>query len=187
MRRIAHPLILASLALLVAGCEQHRDDPTAPAQVRFAKEALPKLKVDQSNDASDQLGLTDGLYGQTFTPKAKNLAQVDLLVIINNLQSPVEATVGLFGDITQEPLGTTVAIVEPPQPGQLNRTVSFVFDPPLPLDKKTTYTIGLYAPMLVSWEFAFGDPYPGGQVVLYNGTPLNPIADFVFTTYTPKK
>ncbi|HSL71383.1 MAG TPA: hypothetical protein VK864_14145, partial [Longimicrobiales bacterium] len=63
----------------------------------------------------------------------------------------------------------------------------FVFDPAVPLVKGASYTIGLYAPADVSWEFAFGDPYPQGQVVLYDGTPLNPTAEFVFITYASKK
>ena len=145
----------------------------------------PKYKVDQSNDVSDGFGPANGLYGQTITPRAHNLARVDVLLIINNLESPVETTVGLFTHITQEPLGTTSTIIQPHEPGELNRTVSFVFDPPLPLDKQTTYTIGLYAPSQVAWELALGDPYRGGQAVIYNGTPLSN-ADFVFTTYTLK-
>lgn len=191
MRGIVLQVMLAGVLFLVAGCEQDRSVPTAPAtapaQAQFGKVASPKLKVDQSNNVSDQLGLGNGLYGQTFVPKADNLAQVDLLLIVNQVPSSgVETTVGLFTDITQAPIATTVAFVEGAVPGELRRTISYGFDPPVPLDKKTTYTIGWYGPAEASWEFAFGDPYPPGQVVLYNGVPLNPIADFVFTTYALK-
>ncbi len=188
MHRTVFPIMLAGVLFLVGGCSQDRSVPTVPAQAQFAKVASPVLKVDQSNSVSDGLGLGNGLYGQTFVPKANNLAQVDLLLIVNQVPSSgVETTLGLFRDITQAPTATTVAFVAGAAPGELHRTVSYTFDPPVPLDKKTTYTLGWYGPADASWEFGFGDSYPPGQVVLYDGNPLNPTADFVFTTYALKQ
>ncbi len=179
-------LVLAGVPLLLASCAAERPAPVAPDGASFAKAAASKLRVDQSNTVSDGLGLGNGLYGQTYVPGAKNLGQVDLLLQINLLTVAVTTTVGLFSDITQPPLATTSALIAPAVPGELNRIVSFAFDPPVPLVKGATYTIGLYAPFNVSWEFAFGDAYPAGHVVLSDGSPLNPTADFVFVTYLSK-
>lgn len=179
-------LVLVGVPLLLVSCEAERSAPTGPDRASFAKAPASKLKVDQSNSVSDGLGLGNGLYGQTYVPGAKNLAQVDLLLQINLLTAGVTTTVGVFTDITQPPLATTSTLIAPAAPGELNRVVSFAFDPPVPLVKGASYTLGLYAPFNVSWEFAFGDAYPAGQVVHSDGSPLNPTADFVFTTYSSK-
>jgi len=84
-----------------------------------ASVSSPKLKVDQSNTVSDGLGLDNGFYGQTYVPKAKNVARIELLLQINNLQEDVPVVLGLFTELA-------------------------------------------------------------------DGTPLNPTADFVFTTYSSK-
>ena len=185
---------LIGVSFLVARCDRSLS-PAAPSSAQVGNVAsVPataartggKLRVDQSNSVSDGLSLCSGLRGQTVTPRAKNLAQVDLLLTINTLQSDVMTTVEVFTEITQAPVATTQALVRAAAPGELRRAISYQFDPPVSLEKKGTYTIGFHALTDACWEFAFGDPYPGGQAVLADGTSLNPPADFVFTTYELK-
>jgi hypothetical protein len=126
------------------------------------------------------------LWGQTFLPKAKNVAQVDLLLIVNQVFVDVDTTVGVFTDITQPPIATTQAVVAAATPGELRRTTSYTFKPPVPLEKRVSYAIGLFAPSNTSWESAFGDPYPRGQAVGSDGVPINPPADFAFTSHELK-
>ncbi len=188
---------LATVCLVVGtfvGCTN--DNPVAPtvdspksaaiatssATVKVGS-AKGRLRVDQSNNVSDQLALGYGLYGQTFTPAAKNLAQADVLLIVNQVTVGLNTTLGLYTDITKVPVATTSALVEPPAPGELDRTISYRFNPPVPLEKGATYTLGLYMPPGLTWEFAYGDPYPRGQAVGSDGVPVNPAADFVFTTW----
>jgi len=185
MGRIVLALTLVGASLLVTSFEGYSAPPAEPPPVVPS----PRLKVDQSNlvTSPEGLGLGNGLYGQTFVPKAHNLAQVDLLLTVNVLRPEgAQTTIGLFADITQPPIATATAFVGGPAPGELARFISFRFDPPIPLAKKTVYTIGWYGLPDLSWQFSFGDPYPPGQVVLYDGTPLNPPADFVFTTFSLK-
>jgi hypothetical protein len=179
MKRVLLAVAVVAIALVLTAAAA-----AAPTTIGTASQ---KLKVDQSNTVTspEGLGLGHALYGQTFVPRAHNLAQVDLLLTVNILQSPgAMTTVGLFSDITQPPLATASAFVTPPAPGELARTVSFRFDPPIPIDRGTTYTIGWYGPPdNIWWQFSYGDPYPRGQAVGPDGVPLNPSADFVFTTY----
>jgi hypothetical protein len=152
--------------------------------------------VDQSNLVTSAEGLgMNGVWGQTFVPKAPNLAQVDLLLTVNQL-GPAGATtqVGLFTDLTgtpiatATPLATATTFVAGHAPGELARFVSFRFDPTVPLAKKTTYTIGWYGTANLSdlsWQFSYGNPYPAGQMLDYNGAPSSS-ADFVFVTHTLK-
>jgi hypothetical protein len=183
MRKLALISTLVGVCLLVAcivAAATMAGGPSAPSS---------KLRVDQSNlvTSPEGLGLSNGLYGQTFVPKATNLAQVDLLLTVNQVPAGGAAcSVGLYGTITSTPIATASVSVAPPVPGELARMVSFRFDPVVPLARKTLYTLGWTGPSTLSWQLSFGDPYPAGQVVLYDGTPLNPAADFVFTTYTLK-
>jgi hypothetical protein len=151
--------------------------------------AAPKarLVLDQSNFVQDGLGI-NGFMGQTFMPKAKNVAQVDLRFIVNQIPPEgVDIEIGIYTDITEEPIATTTTHVAPPGIGELERTVSFQFIPPVLLRKGMTYTIGCNDDLhLAAWTFGFNDPYPLGQAVLYDGTALNPPADFYFATYELK-
>jgi hypothetical protein len=185
MRRSAIRGILSALPILVGGCNQDASVPTEPVQPQFALARTKRLRVDQSNTVSDGLGLSNGLYGQTFVPTTSNLAQVDLLLIVNQVPvGGVFTTVGLYADITQAPIDTTIAFVDAPAPGEVTRTIHYIFDPPVPLTKRQTYTIGWRGGTETSWVFAFGDHYLSGQAVMSDGSPVNPTADFVFTTYT---
>jgi hypothetical protein len=193
---------LATVCVVVGalvGCTG--DNPAAPTvdNPKSAATAIPSangpvesaakkkdLKVDQSNSVSDQLGLGYGLYGQTFTPKAKNLCQADVLLIVNQVQVGLNTTLGLYTDITKAPVASTSAMVEPRAPGEMDRTISYRFDPPVPLERGATYTLGLSMPPGLTWEFAYDDPYPRGQAVGSDGVPVDPAADFVFTTWERK-
>lgn len=147
--------------------------------------------IDQAQTITDHLGLSGGsLWGQTFVPAASNLAQVDLLFMATNVPPEgITSTVGLYRDITQPPIATADAVLTPPAPGVLDITVSFRFSPPVPLEPGTSYTIGWYGPpvspsgAVMSWNFTYQNPYASGEVVNYANVPLNPPADFVFTTY----
>jgi hypothetical protein len=191
MKWFISPTIWVVIPVLAAACEPGKALPTEGATPLAAssseREDQRTLVVDQSNLVTDHLGLGNGLYGQTFAPRAKNLAQVDLSFIVNQVPpGGVVTTVGIFTDITQPPLATAQALVAAPAPGELFRTVSFQFNRPVKLKKGRSYLIGAYMPATLSWEFAFGDAYPAGQVIMPDGTPLNPIGDFVFTTYQLK-
>jgi len=187
MPRITLPLPLATALLFLGGCQA--DDAItehSPTGVQFARAG--KLKVDQSNPVSDPqgLGVCNGLYGQTFVPAERNLAQVDLLLTVNQIGAGGDATtVGLYADITQAPLATTSVTVAEHQPGELSRVVTYTFATPIPVQKGTTYTIG-WQGTVACWQFSFGDPYPKGTLVGSDGTPGNPPADFYFVTYTAK-
>jgi hypothetical protein len=140
--------------------------------------------VDQFNATNDLIGLANGLYGQTFVPQAPNVAMVEISCIVNLVPlGGLEATVGIFTDITLPPIATAVTHVEPPAPGEVRRTLGFTFDPPVRLIPNTAYTLGFYAPAAMSWDLAFADPYAPGKAVVFNGAPINPPADFVFATY----
>ena len=158
----------------------------AGAQAASVASSALKLKVDQSNNTTDGLSLCNGLWGQTFVPRAKNLARVDLRLTINNLTEQTPTTAALHTLITGTPIATTTTLVAPHAPGELSRTVAYSFDPPIHLTKDTTYTLAFMAPPDACWEFTFIDPYPSGDAVLSDGTPLNPAADFVFATYELK-
>lgn len=189
MRGVDFPLLL-TVAFFASGCEQDRSGLTEPTDAQFAKSS--KLKVDQSNTVTDHLGL-DGFVGQTFVPKENNVAQVDVLLITNQIPAAgVMTTVGIYRDITQAPIATTVSLIGPAVPGEVERVVSYSFDPPVPLDKGAEYTLGFDSPRGedglydVSWEFSYGDTYRQGQAILSDGLPLNPTGDFFFITYALK-
>jgi len=206
MRVSAPSLVLATLPLLTLACNQPHGLPTERTDPAVAKaDAAPqrgvpgvssadvKLKADQSNMVSAGLGVgTATLLGQTFTPNAKSLAQIDLRFIVNSVPpAGLPATVGLFDDLTSSPLATASVTVPPASPGELSRVVSFRFASPIPLTKKGSYTIGLYptgSPSTgnLSWELSFGDPYPLGEAVGPDSLPLSADGDFLFTTYELK-
>lgn len=192
MRRLVVTLMLVGVLLLVAGsaAPAWSAGPPAPSA------SSAKLKVDQANLVTSPEGLgMDGVWGQTFVPKAPNLAQVDLLLTVNQLgPAGATTTVGIFADLTgtpiaaATPIATATAFVPDNAPGELARFVGFSFDPAVPLAKKTTYTIGWYGrpiPSDLSWQFSYDNPYPAGQMLDYSGAPSSS-ADFVFITYTLK-
>jgi hypothetical protein len=156
--------------------------------------AAPRtLSVDQSNTVTDHLGMTGGLWGQTFVPNAGNLAQVDLLVIATDIPAEgLSSRVGLFQDITQPPIAMADATLAGPIAGTRDVTVSYRFDPPVALVGGTLYTLGWYGPptgpagATMSWEFTYQAPYAPGQAVNSSNVALNPTADFVFTTYSAR-
>ena len=196
MRGIARSLVLASAPLLFTACDVDGPQSTPPADLRFASaspnaQTSSKLKLDQSNLVTDHLGTSNGRWFQTFVPKTDNLARVDLLLIVNQVGALGEtSTCYLFTDITQPPVDSASVTVTPPIPGEIERTVSYRFgvsNPLTPLSKGTTYAIGIDASSTLSWEFAYGDPYPAGQAIGADLLPVNPSADFVFTTYALKK
>ena len=181
MSRIV-PLALPSLLLLLAGCETDGAMTEQSTTVQLAKAG--KLKVDQSNPAADPegLGICNGLYGQIFVPQAKNVARVDLLLTVNQIGAGGDATtVGVYTDITEPALASTSVTVDPPQPGELSRVISYSFEPAVPIQKGSTYIIG-WSGTTSCWQFSRGDPYPNGNMVLFDGTPL--ADDFWFVTYS---
>jgi hypothetical protein len=115
--------------------------------------------------------------------------QADLRFIATNIPPQgLTSRVGVFRDITQAPLATADATLMPPPVGTNEATVSFLFDPPVPLQPGTQYTLGWYGNpgtngAVMSWEFTFQNAYANGQVVDSSNVPLNPPADFAFTTY----
>jgi hypothetical protein len=185
MLRTMLRLTFPGVVLLLGGCGPDGSiaDPS-PTSVQLAKGAKPK--VDQSNRVSDPagLGVCNGLYGQTFVPQAKEVSQVDLLITVNQIGAGGDpTTVGVYSDITQSPIATTSVTVGPAAPGELSRVVSYVFANPVPVQKGTTYTIG-WTGVTSCWQFSFGDAYPQGTAVLFDGSALNPPADFWFVTYS---
>jgi uncharacterized protein YjbI with pentapeptide repeats len=144
------------------------------------------LVRDQWNDPppSDPHAFGWALWGQTFVPQTRNVAQLDLAFIANNVPPEgVWTTAGIFGDITQPPIATADTFVPPG--GAPLPTVSYRFDPPVPVQPNTTYTIGFYAPPppSVTWMFTWGNTYSQGQAFYGTGLPLDPSIDFVFATY----
>jgi len=185
MYRLANLVGLTTIAVLVGACGEGRATLTEPHQAGFTK-VSSQFKIDQSNTMSDGLGLGNGFYGQSFVPKATNLAKVDVLLIVN--QVPAEGSwtsLGLYTDMNQPAVDSVLVNVGPPQPGELQRVVTYLFNAPVPLLKGTTYILGWHGTS-TSWEFTYTDAYPKGQALLYDGTPLNPSADMVFTTYALK-
>jgi hypothetical protein len=184
MPRISLPLTSVGAALLLAGCQADGAiTGYSPAAIQFA--SAPKLKVDQSNPVSDPegLGFCNGLWGQTFVPQEKNLARVDLLITVNQLEAGEATTVGLYTDITQAPIATSSVTIDPHQPGELSRVVSYTFATPVPVQKGTTYTIG-WQGALSCWQFSRGDPYPRGTLAFADGSLGT--GDFYFITYSSK-
>ena len=186
MHRAANLLNLASVVLLAGGCRADPAPLTEPHQPVLTKVSSP-YKADQSNTTSDGLALANGFYGQSFVPRADNLAKVDVLLIVN--QVPPEGSLtslGLYTTMIQPAVDSVLVNVAPPQPGEVERVISYVFSTPLPLVRGTTYILGWHG-TTTSWEFTYTDAYPKGQALLYDGTPLNPSADLVFTTYALKR
>ena len=186
MRNSTFLLTLASLVLLGIGCGQDAPTPTGstePQNVNFKK---APFAVDQSNAVTDNLGLSIGPYFQTFVPQTRKLAQVDLRLIINDVTSPVTTTVGLYTNVQESPVAVVSVVVQPAAPGELYRTISYVFDPAPKLVPGTTHAIGWTGTSVTSWLFGFGDNYAAGAALNGDGTPVNPPADFVFTTYSPR-
>jgi hypothetical protein len=187
MPRNARLATLIALVLLAGACRDDRAALTEPRQPAYTN-VRDQLKVDQSNTTTDHLGLANGFYGQSFVPRADNLARVDVLLIIN--QVPAEGTytsLGLYTSMNQPAIDSVIVYVAPPQPGEIERVVSHVFSSPLPLVKGATYILGWHGTSATSWELTQTDAYPRGQALLYDGTPLNPSSDMVFTTYALKK
>ncbi len=146
---------------------------------------LTPIRVDQSNTVSDGLSYGSGtLYGQTFQPTGDTLVQVDLRFTANNLTAPATTIVGIYRDITLPPIAAETVTVAPPL-SDLRPVISYRFRYPIPIDPNVTYTIGWYSPQgsNLAWELSQQDPYPRGQAVGADGTPINPPTDFVFTTY----
>jgi hypothetical protein len=128
-----------------------------------------------------------GVFGQTFQPNAQNLTQVDASFLVNAMPLSGGSLILLLDSAgsTVDSLGPL--LVPGPSPGELFRTVSFQFSSPHPLNPLETYTIFILMSGGMTWEFAYESdqavPYSRGQAVIYDGTPINPPADFVFTTY----
>ena len=186
MHRSSTLVTLTALAVLVGACYDDRTTAPEPGGPRYTK-VSQRLRVDQSNATSDGLGLSNGFYGQSFVPRTSNLARADIRLIVN--QVPAEGTyasLGLYTDMNHPAVDSLIVFVAPPAPGEIDRVISYVFAAPIPLVKGATYILGWHGDATTSWEFTYSNAYTSGQALLSDGTPLNPSADFVFTTYALK-